>query len=386
MTTMPSLPGVQAADFASPVLAAQELSTKAKSEIAAAEAEERQRFDSLIRDEKATSDEKLAKHNGSALKDVFNDPEKMLKLWLLNETRPNPFSDEQKDPMESFGKFIQSMLMQNQTRSLDRLEQTTKANSKYAAMSMVDKVVEIESDKFQISEGRKVVQNFIVPEKAQGFCVEVKNAAGQLIYTKATYDINPGINQFTWDGTNQDGNVVPTGDYKMSIFFVKKTVGDDVPAVDENGNVIRDYAADLNGHAINEKVETISAVDRGIQFSYELPAGLENLEYASVWILNSKNTVVHKAEVEAASGKTQTYSWNCIDGNGRRVPEDVYSVQINLKDGKRDVLKTDKNAIVRVTGKVQGIEVSEGGEANLITSRIRAPLSTVKRIINEEGL
>jgi hypothetical protein len=50
------------------------------------------------------------------------------------------------------------------------------------------------------------------------------------------------------------------------------------------------------------------------------------------------------------------------------------------------MLKTDKQAIIRVSGKVHGIEVNENGEPNLITSRIKAPLSTVKQIVSEEGL
>jgi flagellar hook assembly protein FlgD len=346
------------------------------------EAENKQHFDSMLYEEQANSEKKLAEHSGQALKSVFTDPQKMLKLWLLNETRPNPFCEEQKDPMESFGKFIQSMLMQTQTDSLNQLKETMVSNNKYAAMDLMDKMVEIESDKMTIAPGRKIIQNFTVPENIQGYGVTIENSAGEVVYKKLAYDVNPGINQFVWEGTDQDDKSVPVGDYKISISLQRKTTNEEGMPKFEH----LEFATDLSGKPINEEIETLSTVDRNVQFSYELPEGLKDLEYASVWILNSKNTAVHKADIEAKSGQKAVYSWNCLDANGQRVPEDVYSIQINLKDGKRDMLKTDKNAIIRVTGKVQGVEVHEGGEPNLITSRIKAPLSTVKRIISEAGL
>lgn len=378
-----AVPAASTANVSAPILAPATLPhTKPKTVSSTTEEESKYQFDSMLHEEHAISEKKLAEHSGDALKSIFTDPQKMLKLWLLNETRPNPFCEEQKDPMESFGKFIQSMLMQTQTDSLNQLKETMVSNNKYAAMDLMDKMVEIESDKMTISPGRKIIQNFTVPENINGFGVVVKNSAGEEVYRNVSYDVNPGINQFAWDGRDQDGKEVPTGDYKISISLQKKTINEDGMPKFEHV----EYANDLSGKPIDDKIETLSMIDREVQFLYELPEGLQDFEYASVWILNSKNTAVHKADIEAKSGQKSVYSWNCLDANGQRVPEDVYSIQINLKDGKREMLKTDKNAIIRVTGKVQGVEVQENGEPNLITSRIKAPLSSVKRIISEDGL
>jgi flagellar hook assembly protein FlgD len=274
------------------------------------------------------------------------------------------------------------MLMQTQTDSLNQLKETMVSNNKYAAMDLMDKMVEIESDKMTIAPGRKSIQNFTVPENISGFGVVIKNSADEEVYRNVSYDVNPGINQFAWDGTDQEGKEVPTGNYKISISLQKKTINEDGMPIFEHV----EYANDLSGKPIEDKIEALSMIDREVQFSYELPEGLQDLEYASVWVLNSKNTAVHKADIDAKSGQKAVYSWNCLDANGQRVSEDVYSIQINLKNGKREMLKTDKNAIIRVTGKVQGVEVQENGEPNLITSRIKAPLSSVKRIISEDGL
>jgi flagellar basal-body rod modification protein FlgD len=346
------------------------------------DAEEKQLFDSMLRSERENGDQKVAEHSSSVLKGVFADPEKMLKLWLLNETRPNPFAQEQKDPMETFGKFLQSMLMQTQTDSLNKLKDTMVRNNKYSATALMGQMVEIESDKMNIAPGRKIVQNFSVPEAASAFEVEIKDASDKVVYRNQAFNVTPGINQFTWDGVDNEGKQLPIGEYTMSISLKKKVENAEGAPTFEH----LEHAIDLNGKPIHEKVETLSMMDREVQFSYEIPKGLADMEYASVWIMNSKGQAVHKAEIEAKGGQKGVYSWNCLDGSGHRVPEDIYSIQINFKDGKHKVLETDQQAIIRVTGKVQGIEVNDNGEPSLVTSRIKAPLSTVKRIVSENGL
>lgn len=346
------------------------------------EAEEKQHFDSMMQMERDKGDQKVAEHSSGVLKGLFTDPEKMLKLWLVNETKPNPFAQEQKDPMETFGKFLQSMLMQTQTDSLNKLKDTMVLNNKYSAKELMGQIVEIESDKMNISPGRKIVQNFSIPDAASAFEVEIKNASDEVVYRNQAFNVTPGINQFTWDGVDNEGKQLPVGDYKISVSLKEKVENEDGSA----GLKHLEYAIDLDGKQIQNKVETLAMIDREVQFSYEIPQGLAGMKYASVWILNSKNEAVHKSEIEAKGGKKGVYSWNCLDAAGHRVPEDVYTIQINLKDEKREILKTDKQAIIRVTGKVQGVEINDNGEPNLVTSRIKAPLSTVKRIVSENGL
>jgi flagellar hook assembly protein FlgD len=343
---------------------------------------ENQHFDKFMQSQRSYSDFKANEAAGDSMKNLFTDPDKMLKLWLMNETRPNPFAQEQKDPMETFGKFLQSMLMQTQTDSLNRLKDTMEKNNKYSASALMGHMVEIESNKLAIDPSRKIFKNFIVPEEANAYEVEIKNAADESVYKKTAYNIGSGINQFTWEGVDNDGKVLPVGDYKITINLLEKMV-------DEAGNqrlVPLHLAVDLDGKPIENNLEVLSVVDRDVQFSYEIPEGLEDLEVASVWISNSKGHVVHKGEIDVKGGAKGVYSWNCLDSSGHRVPEDVYSVEFYLKDGQRKLIHTDKQAIIRVTGKVHGVEVTDKGEPNLVTSRIKSPLSTVKRIISENGL
>ncbi len=343
---------------------------------------EQQHFNKVMESHRSHSDFKASEVSGDSMKSLFTDPDKMLKLWLMNETKPNPFAQEQKDPMETFGKFLQSMLMQTQTDSLNRLKDTMERSNKYSASVLMGQMVEIESDKLNIDPGRKIFKNFIVPEEANAYEVEIKNSSDETVYRKTAYNIGAGINQFSWDGADNDGKTLSVGAYKVTINLLQNKA-------DEAGNLKLHplhLAVDLDGKAIENNLEVLSAVDRDVQFSYEMPEGLPDLECASVWISNSKGSVVHKGEIDVKGGAKGVYSWNCLDKSGHRVPEDVYSIEMYLKDGQRKIISTDQNAIIRVTGKVQGVEVNDTGEPNLVTSRIKAPLSTVKRIISENGL
>lgn len=343
---------------------------------------EHQHFEKVMQAQRTHSDFKANEAAGDSMKSLFTDPDKMLKLWLMNETRPNPFAQEQKDPMETFGKFLQSMLMQTQTDSLNRLKDTMEKNNKYSASALMGQMVEIESNKLAIDPSRKIFKNFIVPEEASAYEVEIKNAEDKTVYKNTAFNVGAGINQFAWEGVDNDGKELPVGEYKITINLLKS-------ADEASGNqklVPLHLAVDLDGKPIENSLEVLSVVDRDVQFSYEMPEGLPNLECASVWISNSKGAVVHKGEIDVKSGAKGVYSWNCLDKMGHRVSEDVYSIEFYLKDGQRKILQTDQHAVIKVTGKVQGVEVTDTGEPNLVTSRVKAPLSTVKRIISENGL
>jgi len=317
-----------------------------------------------------------------AMEELFTDPLKMLGMWLKGEMQPNIFASEQKDPMESFGKFIQAMSMQTQTNALKKLEATMVNNNKFAAKDLMGNIVEFESDKLTITPGRKITESFEVPDKTDAFLVEVKDTSGDVVYQSMAYNPGIGINKIEWAGIDNDGKEVPTGDYTLSVELLKKeSVADGPPKFERF-----EYAKDLDGKDIHNKPHNLSIIDREVQFSYEIPKGMPDLEYASVRIINSKGMSVHKGEIEVTSGKKGVYSWNCLDGAGNRAPEDEYTIQISLKDKNRKILKTDKQPIIRVSGKVKGVEVSDAAEANIVTSRIKAPVSTVKSIIDESGL
>lgn len=263
------------------------------------EAEEKEQFDSMMQVERAKGDQKAAEHGSDVLKGLFADPEKMLKLWLMNETKPNPFAQEQKDPMETFGKFLQSMLMQTQTDSLNKLKDTMVRNNKYSATGLMGQMVEIESDKMNIAPGRKIVQNFAVPDAASAFEVEIKNASDEVVYRNQAFNVSSGINQFTWDGVDNEGKLLPIGEYKISVSLKKEVKNEDGSPKLEH----MEYAVDLDGKQIHDKIETLSMIDREVQFAYEIPEGLAGMKYASVWILNSKTKQCTKLKLKQKVGK-----------------------------------------------------------------------------------
>lgn len=53
----------------------------------------------------------------------------------------------------------------------------------------------------------------LVPGDVQDVCIKIYNLKGQLVYTGYPSQLNPGANQFTWDGKNNMGKPVKNGIY-----------------------------------------------------------------------------------------------------------------------------------------------------------------------------
>lgn len=316
------------------------------------------------------------------LKKLFTDPEKLMKLWLMGETKQNPFAEDQKDPMETMGKFIQSMLMQNQSNALVELKNTMVRNNKFSATSMIGKMVDVETDTFAIRPGKLLSETFVVPEEANAYHIVIKDNQNNTVFEDYRFDAQSGLTKFEWKGLDQDGKELASGEYSISVDFLNKAKNS------EGKTTLKhvEFAKDLSGNIIENKRLVLSKADRDIQFSYEIPKSVENAKHANIWITNSRGTPVHKGSLDINPGDTGIYSWNCLDQAGKTIPEDDYTVYFNLKDMNHKNIQTSEKTKIKVASRVEGVELSDNPDPTLITSRIKAPLSTIKNIVNETGL
>jgi flagellar hook assembly protein FlgD len=315
------------------------------------------------------------------LKRMFTDPEKLLKLFLLGEMKQNPFAEEQKDPMDTMSKFIQSMLMQNQSSALAELKETLVRNNKFSATSMIGKVVEIETDKFVIKPGKGISESFMTTEETDVFHVVIKDENDVIV--RQTYGNNTaaGLNRYDWDGMDENQNECPSGTYKMSISLLRKTVS----AEGMEGWKVLQPATDLSGNVLEDKKEVLSQSDREIQFNYEVP-NMEEVKFASIFIRDSKSNLVHTGTLEVKAEEKGTYTWNCLDKRGDRIKEDEYTVDFSLRDANFKKIESEPKPKVKISTKVEGVAISDNPDPILVTARVNAPLSKIRSIVNESSL
>jgi len=115
------------------------------------------------------------------------------------------------------------------------LQKTAQAT---AALGFVGATVVIDGSTSRLANNQ-AVWNFSVEKPASG-TISITSANGQLAYS-GTYTINPGNQQFVWDGRGNDGSLWPSGDYTIS-----------VTAKDANGQTV----------AVSTEVEaTVDSVD-----------------------------------------------------------------------------------------------------------------------------
>ncbi|NOG32738.1 flagellar hook assembly protein FlgD [Halomonas sp. TBZ9] len=54
-------------------------------------------------------------------------------------------------------------------------------------------------------------------QPAQRLEITVRSQGGEVVYTEQVENVNAGVQSFSWDGLNSDGEPLPPGDYRVSL-------------------------------------------------------------------------------------------------------------------------------------------------------------------------
>ncbi len=126
----------------------------------------------------------------------------------LDPTDTNEFTNQ----LVQFSQVEQQIQMNEKLESLENL---TNAVSTQSALTYVGKNIRVVGNSFPY-EGEAVELVYNLPENASKAETVILNSAGSVVY-KANIPTSAGRHTFEWDGTNQDGETVPFGDYTMEV-------------------------------------------------------------------------------------------------------------------------------------------------------------------------
>ena len=102
------------------------------------------------------------------------------------------------------------MKSNDQLASLVSLEKSAQAST---ALAYVGSTVVVDGSTTPLANGSATWSlNVTKPSSAT---IVIKDSTGQTAYS-GTYGVNPGNQQFTWDGHGNDGRVWPDGNYTLS--------------------------------------------------------------------------------------------------------------------------------------------------------------------------
>jgi len=132
---------------------------------------------------------------------------------------------ENQDPLDpqSNTEFVAQLAtfssLEQQTITNDKLDDVISSTAdmqQLAGVDMLGKNVVAQSDNFYLN-GDQVDIGFYLPEDATSVTVSVLDEDGSVVSTLEYEDRSTGDNFLDWDGTDNDGNALPEGEYSLSI-------------------------------------------------------------------------------------------------------------------------------------------------------------------------
>jgi flagellar basal-body rod modification protein FlgD len=136
----------------------------------------------------------------------------LLTTQLKNQNPLDPLDTNQfTQQLVQFAQVEQQMKSNDQLASLVSLEKSAQAST---ALAYVGSTVVVDGSSAPLANGSATWSlNVTKPSTAT---IVIKDAAtGQTVYS-GSYGVNPGNQQFTWNGRGNDGTLWPDGNYTLS--------------------------------------------------------------------------------------------------------------------------------------------------------------------------
>lgn len=151
----------------------------------------------------------------------FNSFLQLLMTQLQNQDPTNPMDTNQfTSQLVQFTGVEQQI---NTNASLTALIQATQGNTLLSSSSLVGKTVEVSSDQLSLQNGSAALK--INAPSAEPVNIGIYSASGAKL-RDAAVSATAGSNGWTWDGTDNNGQTVADGSYKV---VVQDSAGGTVP-------------------------------------------------------------------------------------------------------------------------------------------------------------
>jgi flagellar basal-body rod modification protein FlgD len=150
--------------------------------------------------------------SNTTLADNFQTFLQLLTTQLQNQNPLDPLDTNQfTQQLVMFAQVEQQLKSNDQLASLVKLEQSAQSA---IALGYVGATVVVDGSTAQLANNQ-ATWSFSV-DKPSSADVTITSASGQVAYS-GSYTINPGSQQFVWDGRGNDGTLWPAGSYTLSV-------------------------------------------------------------------------------------------------------------------------------------------------------------------------
>ncbi len=140
----------------------------------------------------------------------------LMVVQYQNQNPLEPMSNE--DMLAQMAQFSSLEQMKNVASSMEKLTLAQAAATNAQMVNMVGKRVVSEGDKFQLTEpGESVDLKFALSDKHSVSKIVIKDSKGNVVREVSGEEFKTGINKFSFDGKDAEGNPLAAGYYSYSL-------------------------------------------------------------------------------------------------------------------------------------------------------------------------
>ncbi len=150
------------------------------------------------------------------------DKEDFIQLFVKQLQYQNPMKPIENHEMAlQLASFNQVDQLMNINDKLSKLVDLYKANEYTLYANLVGKLVKVEGNVGRIEGGSFLGGEFNLSEPANEVIVTIRNEKGQLVRTIEMKNLPKGKHQINWDGLDNTGQLVPDGNYRISVAVIR---------------------------------------------------------------------------------------------------------------------------------------------------------------------
>lgn len=145
------------------------------------------------------------------------DKDSFMKLMITQMKNQDPMNPMQSHELAAqLAQFSSVEQLQNVNQTLTEMKASQKPTETFQALNFIGKSVMGDSAKVTRLKGdREHEFNFTLPADAKETTIKVRNANGEVVRTVNLKDLKKGENSFRWNGLDERGNSVITGEYQF---------------------------------------------------------------------------------------------------------------------------------------------------------------------------
>ncbi|RAP00031.1 flagellar hook capping protein FlgD [Petrotoga sp. 9PW.55.5.1] len=142
----------------------------------------------------------------------------LLVTQLKNQDPTEPLSN--KDLVAQLSQLSTTEQIMNMSQAVQEMVNSQMSLSKLQAASLIGKNVVINDNTLELNSGVAEGINFSLDNSSQ-VILEIYNSNGRLVYAEDLGVKEVGLHSYLWTGRNNDGTMMPDGEYIYGIYSIK---------------------------------------------------------------------------------------------------------------------------------------------------------------------